>query len=90
MKILLALTVSIIVIFGSLLLVGYAVKQIEETSKQIEETASNTADSIYIIIFGWISANQGFLVTIIVFGFFALLFLYQIWPRSPPPSSGAY
>ena len=52
MKILLALTASIIVILGSLLLIGYAGKQIEDTGKQIQGTATNTADSIYLLIFG--------------------------------------
>jgi TRAP-type C4-dicarboxylate transport system permease small subunit len=91
-KILLALTVSIVVIFGSLLLVGYAGKQIEDTGKQIQDTATDAVDSIYILIFGWISDNQSWIVGILIFGFFALILLSWIWPRneSSGVSHGGY
>ena len=91
MKILLTLTVLMVVIFGSLLLVGYAGPQIQDTGKQIQDTASNTVDSITVLIFGWISINQSTIFTILFFGFFALIFLLWIWPKSsPPPSMGGY
>ena len=90
MKILLALTISIVVIFDSLLLVGYAGKQIEDTGKQIQDTATDTVDSFYILIFGWISEYQTLIFVIIFFGFFALIFLSAIWPKSPPPNFGGY
>lgn len=85
-KILLSLTISIIVIFGSLLLVGYAGKEIERTGKEITDTTTNVIDSVYILIFGWIMANQTLLFVILFFGFFALIFLATIWPQNPPPS----
>ncbi len=90
MKIVLALTISIMVIFGSLLLVEYAGKQIEDTGKQIQDTATDTGHSITVLISGWISEYQTIIFVIIFFGFFALIFLSAIWPRSPPPSYGGY
>lgn len=89
-KILLAVTISILIFFGSLLLIGYAGKQIQETGKQIQDTATDTADSIYVLIFGWFSANIGLIIGILVFGFIALAWISAIWPRSPPPSYSGY
>lgn len=84
MKILLALTVSIVVIFGSLLLVGYA-------GKQIQETANDVIDSTIGFIFGWISQYESTIIGIAVLAFFVLIVALVIWswiPESTPKNTG--
>jgi len=86
MKILLSITIAFALIFGTLFVIGY-------TGKQVENTATETANSFYIQLVNWVNSVQNAILGIIGVIIVILIILFWLWlmiPKTQTTSYGGY
>jgi len=84
MKIALSITIAVALIFGILFVIGF-------TGKQAEKTATDNANSFYIILVSWIHSVQNGILGIFGAVIVILIILFYIWmliPKTTSYSSG--
>ena len=83
MKISLGIMITLALIFGTLFMIGY-------TGKQMETTATTTANSFYVQLVDWLNANQNTIITIIGIIIVILIILFLLWATSQSTTTTSY
>lgn len=86
MKILLGCTITLALIFGTLIVIGY-------TAKQMQTTATKTIDSFSVQIINAINSYQDIIITIVAITIVILIILLIIWswiPKQTTTGVGGY